>query len=516
MKITTDWQVSHGEDQTWEPPGNSEAIESPEIIEPPEHQPPSSLKNALISVFILLSLGVVMSWADIKKSHQEAKRRREFIESLEMQPGDLQIRDSGAEIRAGQLYVNLSMEGAPAGSASGINLKDHALDYSLAVIIDEKKVHESTWKTRPTTAMFFGSTEPYFRTVKEYVESSATIHLSIKQNGLQILSTRVPLKECSFQNLAMGPRETEAYLEEQNKSKKIDVSKKNIGFNLGTLGIFHFEEPAWDFFYKGKGLAAEGKLDEAISAYTDALNLVPLYYDALMERGKARHTNKQYEEAKADFLEAVRISDAKPESCRRLAPFLSPGDVELLIEPTLDKIALVNFLNHVAYEYATCPTDSHRKADLALEYARRACWEAVEPSIENLKTLAAAHAENGDFKEAIRVTEEALAKTEARHLVNQLTKMLEAFKEEKPFRRQHATRVPFTKPIVSSGNVYRVGDQVEVEWAGSWYKASILQILTNGRVKVHYIRWSDSWDEVVPLNRVRREKPAKKLSHQFA
>jgi len=180
-----------------------------------------------------------------------------------------------------------------------------------------------------------------------------------------------------------------------------------------------------------------------------------------------------------------------------------------LIEPTLDKIALVNFFNHVAYEYATCPTDSHRKADLALEYARRACWEAVEPSIENLKTLAAAHAENRDFKEAIRVTEEALAKTEARHLVNQLTTMLEAFKEEKPLRRQQATRVPFTKPIVSSGNVYSVGDQVEVEWAGSWYKASVLQILTNGRVKVHYIGWSDSWDEVVPLNRVRREKPAK-------
>ena len=175
----------------------------------------------------------------------------------------------------------------------------------------------------------------------------------------------------------------------------------------------------------------------------------------------------------------------------------------------LDKTAMVNFFHHVAYEYATCPTESHRKADLALQYARRACLEAVEPSTEHLKTLAAAHAENGDFEEAIRVTEEALAKKEARHLVNQLTTMLEDFKEEKPFRRQQAKRFPFTKPIVSSGNVYSVGDQVEVEWAGSWYKASILQILTNGRVKVHYIGWSDSWDEVVPLNRVRREKPAK-------
>ncbi|MGC6448337.1 MAG: hypothetical protein ACON5J_18045 [Rubripirellula sp.] len=488
MKITNDWQVSHGEDHTSEPPGNSETIESSEIIEPPEHQPPSSLKNALISVFILLSLGVVMSWADIQKSHQEAKRRREFIESLEMQPGDLELRDSGAEMVGGRLSVYLSIAGGPVGKSRGVEFSDYTLDYSLAVIVDEKKVHESRWKTRPTTAMFRGSTEfPHFLSLTEYLDNEASLQLSIKQGKRQILSTHVPLQEKTFNDLDFS----------QIKSRTAD------------MGFFRFKNPARDSFFEGKSLAAEGKLDEAISAYTDALNLVPLYYDALMERGKARHTNKQYEEAKADFLEAVRISDAKPESCRRLAPFLSPGDIELLIEPTLDKIALVNFLNHVAYEYATCPTDSHRKADLALEYARRACWEAVEPSIENLKTLAAAHAENGDFEEAIRVTEEALAKTEARHLVNQLTTMLESFKEDKPIRRQQAKRFPFTKPIVSSGNVYRVGDQVEVEWAGSWHKASVLQILTNGRVKVHYIGWSDSWDEVVPLNRVRREKPAK-------
>ena len=490
MKITNDWQVSHGEDHTSEPPGNSETIESSEIIEPPEHQPPSSLKNALISVFILLSLGVVMSWADIQKSHQEAKRRREFIESLELQPGDLELRDSGAEMVGGELSVYLSIAGGPVGKSSGVEFSDYTLDYSLAVIVDEKKVHESRWKTRPTTAMFRGSTEfLHFRTLTEYLDNEASLQLSIEQGKRQILSTYVPLQEKTFNDLDFS----------QIKSRTAD------------MGFFRFKDPARDSFFEGKSLAAEGKLDEAISAYTDALNLVPLYYNALMERGKARQTNKQYEEAKADFLEAVRISDAKAESCKRLAPFLNPGDVELLIEPTLDKIALVNFFNHVAYEYATCPTDSHRKADLALEYARRACLEAVEPSVENLKTLAAAHAENGDFEEAIRVTEEALAeaKTEARHLVKQLTTMLEAFKEEKPLRRQQATRVPFTKPIVSSGNVYSVGDQVEVEWAGSWYKASILQILTNGRVKVHYIGWSDSWDEVVPLNRVRREKPAK-------
>ena len=129
MKTTTDWQVSHGEDHTSEPPGNSETIESSEIIEPPEHQPPSSLKGAVILVFILLSLGLVMGWEGIQKRYQEAQRRNEFIASLEMQLGDLQLRDHCAEIEAGVLSVSFSMQGVPVGKSSGINLKDYSLDY---------------------------------------------------------------------------------------------------------------------------------------------------------------------------------------------------------------------------------------------------------------------------------------------------------------------------------------------------------------------------------------------------
>ena len=110
----------------------------------------------------------------------------------------------------------------------------------------------------------------------------------IEQGERQILSTDVPLQEKTFNELDFS----------QIKSRTAD------------MGFFRFKNSARDSFFEGKSLAAEGKLDEAISAYTDALNLVPLYYDALMERGKARQTNKQYEEAKADFLEAVRITEA--------------------------------------------------------------------------------------------------------------------------------------------------------------------------------------------------------------
>ncbi|MGC6448336.1 MAG: tetratricopeptide repeat protein [Rubripirellula sp.] len=441
MKITNDWQVSHGEDHTSEPPGNSETIESPEIIDPPEHQPPSSLKGAVTLVFILLSLGLVMGWEGIQKRYQEAKRRNEFIASLEMQLGDLQLRDHCAEIEEGVLSVSFSMQGVPVGKSSGINLKDYSLDYSLAVIVGNKTVHESQWKTEPTTAMFMGSLAfPHFRTVKEYVENDASIHLSIKQNDRPILSTTVPIQEKPVRELDYPGREKQAYRKKNTQSPYLDEMD---GFLLGTMGFFRFRNPVGGTHFKAKKLTAEGKLDEAILAYTDALEVAPLYLPAYVERGEAYHKTFQVEKAKSDYLEAVRLSDARADTCARLIPFLQYGEVETLVEPLLSDKATVNFYNHLAFEYATCSSRTHRNSSKALEFAFKACYQAGTPSLENYKTLAAAHAENKDFKEAIRVLEEAIEATEEYPWPKgdlaqrqELPKLIAQFKEEKPIRRK--------------------------------------------------------------------------------
>lgn len=49
---------------------------------------------------------------------------------------------------------------------------------------------------------------------------------------------------------------------------------------------------------------------------------------------------------------------------------------------------------------------------------------------------------------------------------------------------------------------FRAGQAVQVQWQGSWYPARILQV-GQGRYRVHYEGWADSWDEWVTADRIR-------------
>ena len=48
----------------------------------------------------------------------------------------------------------------------------------------------------------------------------------------------------------------------------------------------------------------------------------------------------------------------------------------------------------------------------------------------------------------------------------------------------------------------RLGEQLEVEWKGKWYRGQIIGIPEHG-LRVHYIGFDNKWDEVVPESRTR-------------
>jgi RNA binding activity-knot of a chromodomain len=51
------------------------------------------------------------------------------------------------------------------------------------------------------------------------------------------------------------------------------------------------------------------------------------------------------------------------------------------------------------------------------------------------------------------------------------------------------------------GHVGRTGEQVDVIWRGTWYRAEILQ-LAGGKYKIHYTGWDSKWDEWVEPARI--------------
>jgi uncharacterized protein with FMN-binding domain len=63
-------------------------------------------------------------------------------------------------------------------------------------------------------------------------------------------------------------------------------------------------------------------------------------------------------------------------------------------------------------------------------------------------------------------------------------------------------RIKGAAPAARSGGAYKAGDALEVEWKGKWYPAKILEV-KDGKYKIHYDGYESSWDEWVTTARMR-------------
>jgi tetratricopeptide (TPR) repeat protein len=124
--------------------------------------------------------------------------------------------------------------------------------------------------------------------------------------------------------------------------------------------------------------------------------------------GNTHLANKEYDKAIANYTEAIKLDpkDARPHE-------------------------------RLAWVLATVPKDELRDGKKAVDYATKACELTVWQNPEYLATLAAAIAESGDFKEAIKWQMRALEapglEIEKGEGYRQRLKM---FEEGKPYREK--------------------------------------------------------------------------------
>lgn len=58
---------------------------------------------------------------------------------------------------------------------------------------------------------------------------------------------------------------------------------------------------------------------------------------------------------------------------------------------------------------------------------------------------------------------------------------------------------------VTANTALCVGQRLRVESGGNWWAGEVLELKPDGNVKIHYVGWDSTWDEVVPRTRLQLE-----------
>ena len=189
---------------------------------------------------------------------------------------------------------------------------------------------------------------------------------------------------------------------------------------------------------RGKIYALAGKPDLALADYTTAIEITQ-DSDAIASRGIIYAQLGRNELALADFTKAIELKpDLAVVYSNRGALYAKTGQYETALSDFARAIELkpqdARPYTNAATLLATCPDANYRNAQAAIDYARRACQLLDWRDFRSLATLAAAHAEAGDFTEAIHWQTKAMNLAPANAQVH-LRSRLALFQAGKPYRQ---------------------------------------------------------------------------------
>jgi tetratricopeptide (TPR) repeat protein len=178
--------------------------------------------------------------------------------------------------------------------------------------------------------------------------------------------------------------------------------------------------------------------EAALADFTQFLRLQPKTVLALRARGHNYTCMGRYEEALIDLDKAQRLEPANAEVYYdRGRAYQIQGSYQAALADFQKALALApdeaGFHNQLAWLLAACPAPGIRNGRRAVELARRGCELSQWQEGNLLDTLACAHAECGQFDEAMKFATQALerASAETKEIIRG---HVELFRQRRPVR----------------------------------------------------------------------------------
>lgn len=184
--------------------------------------------------------------------------------------------------------------------------------------------------------------------------------------------------------------------------------------------------------------ASQDRLSEAIGDIQQLLRLAPDNEDLKLQLATYYEADRRPRRAIELYTEVIQQNEENwPAYRRRGDAYLSVGkhaeaiaDYQRALEHLPDDSGL---LNNLAWVLSTSPDDSLRNGQRALELAKKACELTEFKAPHIISTLAACHAELGQFEEAIRLSKQAADNDPEEE---QLSKEVQSYQESKPWREK--------------------------------------------------------------------------------